>query len=310
MSPSSGPASDLAARHTGVRAPESYQRSPHNTSGGVRVAGADQLVRVGDLMQGGVFKAPMPPQQELFVNSGVGGGSREPVRPTELGHTLPQAQPSGFPPSPLSGLGSPHRSPYAQAPGTPRPDYSQQVMDPFNQHSPLNSRPSPDPYSNPQTPGTPRSHCDPSYLTTPSALRLDQYNQQPTNPRPSPSHPMIDPHNSNPGTPRPSVSERFPRSPGSQRSSDPYIQPVGTPRPSPDPYAQQPSTPRPHKAPESFIQNQADGFNPSTLGPRSSPMAQVEPAAFNATAQVQEVITSQHCCYTNVFLFSILMFIW
>lgn len=266
MSPSSG--------HVGLRAAETFQRTPPSSST-MRVAVSELFGRAGEPVQGGLFKAPMPPQHQPQpeVFGGTVGGRRDPSRPTDLPFALPQTQDPVFPSSPLSGLGSPHRSPYAQTPGTPRPDYSQQINDPFAQQSPLTSRPSPDPYANPQTPGTPRPHSDPTYLTTPPALRLDQFNQQSAGRRPSPSHPNIDPYSSNPGTPRPSISERFPRSPGSQRSADPYAQPVGTPRPSPDPYAQQPSTPRPQKAPEPFSQNPVESFTAQPAASCSSPLA-------------------------------------
>lgn len=267
MSPPSGSAPDHLARQVGVRAAETYQRTPHNTSN-------LRSPLSGELIQGGVFKAPMPPQhqpqQEVFGSTG-GGVRRDPSRPTDLGFALSQSQ--DFPSSPLSGLGSPHRSPYTQTPGTPRPDYSQQITDPFSQQSPLSSRPSPDTYTNPQTPGTPRPHSDPTYLPTPAALRLDQYNQQSTNRRPSPSHTTLDAYASNPGTPRPSITDRFPRSPGTQRSIDPYAQPVGTPRPTPDPYAQQPSTPRPQKAPEPFSQAPVESFTSQPAASGSSPLA-------------------------------------
>lgn len=215
------------------------------------------------------------------------GGRRDPSRPADLGYSLAQPQQDlSFPSSPLSGLGSPHRSPYSQAPGTPRPDCS----DPFSQQSPLSSRPSPDPYSNPQTPGTPRSHSDPSYLTTPPALRLDHYNQQPATQRPSPSHPPLEPYASNPGTPRP--SDRIPRSPVNQRSSDPYCQPVGTPRPPTEPYTQQPSTPCSHKSQESFSQTAGESFLPQHGACGTSPLTlglSTEPGAFTPTPhQVRE----------------------
>ncbi|XP_068593242.1 histone-lysine N-methyltransferase 2C-like isoform X2 [Cebidichthys violaceus] len=300
MSPPSGSASDPSARHIGIRAAEPYQRTPHNSSN-IRAAVSELYGRGGELVHGGLFKAPMPPQHqpqlEVFGTTG-GAGRRDLSRPTDLGFALSQSQDPPFPSSPLSGLGSPHRSPYAQTPGTPRPDYSQQMSDPFTQHSPLTSRPSPDPYTNPQTPGTPHPHSDPTYLTTPPALRLDQYNQQSTSRRPSPSHQNLDPYASNPGTPRPTVTEHFPRSPGSQRNTDPYAQPAGTPRPmldpyaqqpstprpmldpygqqpsTPrpmlDPYAQQPSTPRPHKVPETFSQAPMEIFTPQLAGSGSS----------------------------------------
>lgn len=250
MSPPSGSGPDVLARHS-VRIAESFQRTQAAS------------IRVGELVQGGLFKAPMPPQhqsqQEVF--GGAGGGRRDPSRPTDLNFSFPPSQDSAFPSSPLSGLGSPHRSPYGQTPGTPRPDYNQQITDPFTQQSP--------PYVNPQTPGTPRPHSDPSYLQTPPALRLDQYSQQSGGARPSPSHQTMDPYSSNPGTPRPSVTERFPRSPGCQRSSE--NQPTGTPRPSSDPY-QQNSTMRPQRGPEAFSQDPGDNFTPQAAGAGSSPL--------------------------------------
>lgn len=196
----------------------------------------------------------MPPQQE--VCGGAGGGRRDPSRPTDLNFAGPPSQDPAFPSSPLSALGSPHRSPYAQMPGTPRPDYSQQTSDPFTQQSP--------PYINPQTPGTPRPHSDPLYMVAAPALRLEQYSQQSPGPghRPSPSHQNTDPYSSSPGTPRPSVVERFPRSPGSQRSGE--ASSSRTPRP--DQYGQQSPTVRAQKP-------QADGFTPQHVGPGSSPLA-------------------------------------
>lgn len=233
ISPLSGSAPDHPGRYVTVRAAESYPRSP---------------------VQGGVFKTPKPPQHQLqpeLFGLPVGGGRRDPSRPPDLGFALPQSQDSPFPSSPLSGLGSPQRSPYApQTSGSTRLDYCQQITDPFAQQSPLISRPSPDPYANTQTPGTPRPHSDPTYLNTPPALCLDQYSQPTASRHVSPSHPTFDPYASSPGTPRP--AERFPRSPGSQRSNDPYSQPPGTPRPSSDPYTQQPSTPKTQKATETF----------------------------------------------------------
>ncbi|XP_034415694.1 histone-lysine N-methyltransferase 2C-like isoform X10 [Cyclopterus lumpus] len=273
MSPPSGSAPDPSARHIGIRAADSYQR-PHNSST-MRAAVSELYGRGGEPVQGGLFKAPMPPQHQLqlevFGTAG-GAGRRDLSRPTDLGFALSQSQDPLFPTSPLSGLGSPHRSPYAQTLGTPRVDYSQPMTDPFTQHSPLTSRPSPDPYTNPQTPGTPHPHSDPTYLTTPPALRLDQYNQQSTSRRPSPSHPNLDPYASNPGTPCPTVTDHFPRSPGVQRNTDTYTQPAGPPRPLLDPYAQQPSTPRPQKAPEPFSQAPMEIFSPQLAGSGSSPL--------------------------------------
>ncbi|KAM9332683.1 histone-lysine N-methyltransferase 2C-like [Pholidichthys leucotaenia] len=163
MSPPSGSSPD----HRPVRLPETFQRT--------------SSVRTGDLGHGSVFKAPMPP------------------RPSDL--VLVQSQDPQLPSSPLSGLGSPHQSPYTQTPGTPRPDYGQQ--------------PSPDPYTNPQTPGTPRPHSDPSYLTAPAPLRLD-----------------TPPYSSTLGTPHASLPDRFSSSPGGQQSSTPHPQKV------PEPFSQ------------------------------------------------------------------------
>ncbi|XP_061615115.1 histone-lysine N-methyltransferase 2C-like isoform X3 [Phyllopteryx taeniolatus] len=208
-------------------------------------------------VQGGVFKAPMPPQnqlqQELF------GTRRDPSRPADL--SLPQPQDPAF----HSGLGSPQRSPYAPTLGTPRVDNSQQMAEPIVQQSSLPSQPSHDAYTNSPTSGP---HSDSLYLpnTNPSlstspALCLDHLKMV-TGRRPSPSHPALDPYSSNTGAPRPSVPERFPRSPGGTLTSDPYARAPGTPRPSPDPYVHQPPTPHPQKAPETFGQAQVETFAP------------------------------------------------
>ncbi|XP_061522122.1 histone-lysine N-methyltransferase 2C-like isoform X2 [Phycodurus eques] len=208
-------------------------------------------------VQGGVFKAPMPPQtqlqQELF------GTRRDPSRPADL--SLPQPQDPAF----HSGLGSPQRSPYAPTLGTPRVDNSQQMAEPIVQQSSLPSQPSHDAYTNSPTSGP---HSDSLYLpnTNPSlstspALCLDHLKMV-TGRRPSPSHPALDPYSSNTGTPRPSVLERFPRSPGGTLTSDPYARAPGTPRPSSDPYVQQPPTPHPQKAAETFGQAQVESFTP------------------------------------------------
>lgn len=242
----SGAGSELLARHLSLRPAESFQRSQN--SGALRHSPLDPSGRTGDPVQGNLFKAPMPPQQE--VCGGAGGGRRDPSRPADLNFAGPsQSQDPAFPSSPLSALGSPHRSPYAQMPGTPRPDYSQQTGDPFTQQSP--------PYINPQTPGTPRPHLDPAYMVAAPALRLEQYSQQPAVPghRPSPSHQNTDPYSSSPGTPRPSVVERFPRSPGSQRSGEaPSSRALRA-----DPYSQQSAAARAQNPP-------ADGFAPQHGG--------------------------------------------
>lgn len=247
ISPPSGSGSELLSHHPALRPAESFQR-PQN-SGTLRHATMDVSCRAGDPGQGLLFKAPMRPQQEVCSGAG-GGGRREPSRPPDVNFAgLSQSQDSAFPSSPLSALGSPQQSPYAQMPGTPRPEYNQQPADPFIQQSP--------PYINPT--GTPRSHSDPAYMVTPPALRLEQYSpQQPAaGHRPSPSHQSADPYSSNPGTPRPSVVERFPRSPGSQRSGD--ASSGGTPRP--DQYSQQSLAVRAQKA-------SGDG-----AAPGSSPLA-------------------------------------
>lgn len=128
----------------------------------------------------------MPPQQEVCGGAG-GGGRKDPSRPTDVNiASLSQSQDSAFPSSPISALGSPQQSPYAQMPGTPRPEYNQQTTDPFMRQSP--------PYINPQITA---GH------------------------RPSPSHQNTDPYSANPGTPRPPAVERFPRTPGSQQSGTP-----------------------------------------------------------------------------------------
>lgn len=248
--------SELLSHHPTLRPTESFQRSQN--SGTLRHSTLDLSCRAGDPVQVNLFKAPMRPQQEVCSGAGGGGGGgrRDPARPTDVNFAgVSQSQDSAFPSSPLSALGSPQQSPYAQMPGTPRPEYNQQTADPFIQQSP--------PYITPQTTGTPRSH-DPAYMVTSPALRLEQYSQQQpaAGHRPSPSHQSTDPYSSNPGTPRPSVVERFPRSPGSQRSGD--TSSGGTPRP--DQYSQQSPTVRSQKP-------SVDGSTPQHIGPGSSPLA-------------------------------------
>uniref|UniRef100_A0A087X9K9 Histone-lysine N-methyltransferase 2C n=1 Tax=Poecilia formosa TaxID=48698 RepID=A0A087X9K9_POEFO len=197
------------------------------------VRAGDSSQRTSLTVQGGVFKAPMPPHQEA-------AGRRD----------------LGFPNSPVSGLGSPHRSPYA--PGTP------QLGDATG------SRPSPDPFRDPQTPGTPQPHSDCGYLAMPTALRADPVSQ------PSPS--SLDSYPSNPGTPR--SSERFPRSPGSQRSVDLFPQSVGTPRPPPESYLQQPSAPQAQKTLAESLTAPPAASASSSLGPG----LMVERGAFSPAA--------------------------
>lgn len=136
----------------------------------------------------------------------------------------------------------PFFEPYARPPGTPRPH------DNYGQPSNIAS-PSSDPYS--QGPSAAR----------PSGINQFTHQSHPVQ-RMSPSH-SLDPYAQPPGTPRPLVGERFSKSPGNQRGpmepftstpvasrpgnsdmfsppgprtmlNDPYIQPPGTPRPSPD----------------------------------------------------------------------------
>lgn len=247
----SGAGSELLSRHLSLRPAESFQRSQN--SGALRPSPLDPSGRTGEPGQGSLFKAPMPPQQE--VCGGAGGGRREPPRAADLNFAGPsQSHDPAFPSSPLSALGSPH--PYGQVPGTPRPDYSQQSSEPFPQQSP--------PYSTAQTPATPRPHSDPPYMVAAPALRLEQYSPQAPGPGPRPalSHQNPEPYSSSPGTPRPSVVERFPPSPASQRSAE--ASSSHTPRA--EQYSQQPPLGRGQKA-------LADGFPPQHVAPASSALA-------------------------------------
>uniref|UniRef100_A0A8C8EPH6 Histone-lysine N-methyltransferase 2C n=1 Tax=Oncorhynchus tshawytscha TaxID=74940 RepID=A0A8C8EPH6_ONCTS len=262
MSPPSG--GEAFARIGGHRA-EVYQRMSHN-----RMILSDPYSRPlltpipGSNESGSVpvFKAPMPPQQsqqEPYGGPMPGVLRRGPSNGFPQG---PQADPyaqqpltirspmgEGFPneprmisqsheghfSQPMPMMRHPHRNSYAQAPSTPRPDYSQQMPDPYAQ-PPGTPRPHTDDHAQP--PGTPRPHSDPSYLQKP------------------------------PSTPRPAQGDRFPKSPASQRNMDPYAQqpgthqpsnailyaqPPGTPRPLlTDPYSQASGTPRPRAGPDAF----------------------------------------------------------
>lgn len=261
---STGSGSDLLSCHLSLRPTEGFQ-CPQK-SGTLRHSTLDPSCRPGDPVQGNLFKAPMPLQQEVCGGAG-GGGRKDPSRPTDVNiASLSQSQDSAFPSSPISALGSPQQSPYAQMPGTPRPEYNQQTTDPFMQQSP--------PYINPQITGTPRPHSDPPYMVTPPALRPEQYSQQPpaAGHRPSPSHQNTDPYSSNPGTPRPPAVERFPRTPGSQQS--------GTPRP--DQYSQQSPTVCTQKSPVdgSTLQHVAPGSSPLALQTFTSTQHQVTRRAY------------------------------
>ncbi|XP_016372184.1 histone-lysine N-methyltransferase 2C-like [Sinocyclocheilus rhinocerous] len=139
-------------------------------------------------------------------------------------------------------------NPYARAPSTPRPDYSQ--CDPYGQQ-PATPRPSSDPFtqspfSNPyaRMPGTPRPHDPEPYSQQPVSRHpvmmnqpSQQSQQQTQNCIMSPM--SMDPYAQPPGTPRSGIPDRFPKSPSHQRTPDPFIQPPGLPRTvGPDPHAQ------------------------------------------------------------------------
>lgn len=219
-----------------------------------------------ELYQRPVFKAPMPPhQQDAF-----GMPRRDPSRPTDLGFPLaPSQDSSSFPSSPLSGLGSPHRSPYSQAPGTPRSDYGQQMPDPFSHQSP---RPSPDPHSNPQTPGTPRFPRSPVGTPRPSPEAFNQptgdgFSAPSGASGLSPRAPGLSteaagfstPHHQlqhSPGRPQPQQQHQdsFPRTPGGQTPKHPGMSEDGgftAQTPGHDPFEQSHMTPGPqsHKTP-------------------------------------------------------------
>ncbi|XP_047667134.1 histone-lysine N-methyltransferase 2C isoform X10 [Tachysurus fulvidraco] len=149
------------------------------------------------------------------------------------------------------------RDPYAQAPSTPRPEYSSQIADPYSQ-PPGTPRPH-EPCAQP--PGTPRAHSDLFSVPSSTPHPVEQFAQSSSSScRQSPSHTM-DPYAQMPGTPRPAAGERYSKSPGNQKNpeaypqvagttrpikSDPYDHPPGTPRPVlTDPFAQPPGTPRP-----------------------------------------------------------------
>ncbi|XP_016320042.1 histone-lysine N-methyltransferase 2C [Sinocyclocheilus anshuiensis] len=155
--------------------------------------------------------------------------------------TLPFSQPG-----PMAR--QPSCNPYARAPSTPRPDYSQ--CDPYGQQ-PATPRPSSDPFtqspfSNPyaRMPGTPRPHDPEPYSQQPVSRHLvmmnqpsQQSQQQTQNRIMSPM--SMDPYAQPPGTPRSGMADRFPKSPSHQRTPDPFIQPPGLPRTvGPDPHAQ------------------------------------------------------------------------
>ncbi|XP_026093588.1 histone-lysine N-methyltransferase 2C-like isoform X8 [Carassius auratus] len=232
-----------------------------------------------------VFKTPMPPSQLQLDSFSTGQQgmrrgssdtlsqvqhsdpySHQPLTPhpsmgdgfSNEGRMMRPGQGSPFA-QPLPMSRHPQRDLYAQASSKPRPDYLQQMPDPYAQ-APGTPRPH-DPYA--RMPGTPRPHSDP-YTLQSSTLRtatIDQFSQsQPNSCRQSPSH-AIDPYAQMPGTPRPS-GERYPISPSSQRTTDHFSQHSGTPRPVKneaydqrpvtDLLSQSPGTPHPVAEPEAF----------------------------------------------------------
>ncbi|XP_077069572.1 histone-lysine N-methyltransferase 2C isoform X1 [Siphateles boraxobius] len=218
-----------------------------------------------------VFKTPMPPPQAQEQYAGmharrVSGDPFErsmmPPRSSEgfsqNQHNDPYAQPPLTPrpavsdgyanqrvsrqpqtlPFPQSGpiVRQPSCNPYARAPSTPRPDYSQ--CDPYGQQ-PVTPRPSSDPFaqtpfSNPyaRMPGTPRPHDPEPYTQQPASrhpVMMNQPTQQQTlNPLMSPM--SMDPCAQPPGTPRSGMADRFPKSPSHQRAADPFSQSPVLPR--------------------------------------------------------------------------------
>uniref|UniRef100_A0A8C2KEM0 [histone H3]-lysine(4) N-methyltransferase n=1 Tax=Cyprinus carpio TaxID=7962 RepID=A0A8C2KEM0_CYPCA len=213
-----------------------------------------------------VFKTPMPPPQAQEQYGGMharrasGDPFERPMMPPRSSESFSQnqqndpyaqppltprpavgdgyanqrlsRQPQTFPfsqPGPMAR--QPSCNPYARAPSTPRPDYSQ--CDPYGQQSAA-PRPSSDPFgqspfSNPyaRMPGTPRPH-DP-----------EPYSQQPQTQNRIMSPMSMDPYAQPPGTPRSGMADRFPKSPSHQRTPDSFSQPPGLPRPLvPDPHAQ------------------------------------------------------------------------
>ncbi|KAK3572272.1 hypothetical protein QTP86_029686 [Hemibagrus guttatus] len=215
-----------------------------------------------------LFKTPMPPSHppqdsfstgQLSMRRGSSDGfpqgqqtdpyAHQPLTPhpsmgdafSTDGRMMRQASGGHFA-QPMPMTRHPPRDPYAQAPSTPRPDYSSQMADPYSQ-PPGTPRPH-EPCAQP--PGTPRPHSDP-FSVPPSAPRpVEQFSQsQSSSCRQSPSHSM-DPYAQMPGTPRPATGERYSNSSGNQRNAEAYTQVAGTPRPTKsDPYDQPPGTPRP-----------------------------------------------------------------
>ncbi|KAI4898222.1 hypothetical protein NFI96_005840, partial [Prochilodus magdalenae] len=232
-----------------------------------------------------LFKTPMPPPQAQESNIGmhsrrpIGDPFERPMMPPRSAETFSQNDPYTHPPlTPHPAMGDGYESqtriirqpqphsfsqpgsmahqsavnPYARAPSTPRPDYSQ--CDPFSQT----------PFSNPyaRMPGTPRPHDPEPYShqsTTAHPAVMNQPSQQSQNRILSPM--SMDPYTQPPGTPHPGVPERFLKSQNYQRSQDSFNHPPGMSLPiGPDahaqavgpsqallndPYSQPPRTPHP-----------------------------------------------------------------
>ncbi|XP_061122354.1 histone-lysine N-methyltransferase 2C-like isoform X2 [Syngnathus typhle] len=217
------------------------QTGPQHSKAAMKSPPSASQVYHRSLVQGGTFKAPMAPQNQLQQDSfcvTAPGARREPSRPADLG--LPQSQDPAF----HSGMGSPRRGPYAPAPGTPRLDCNLPMAQSLVQQSAL-----PEAYTNPSS----------SYLTNAlPALRPDHLKMASA----SPSHHVSEPH--------PPLPVHFTRSPGGTVTSDPYAKAPGTPRPSPDHYAQRPSSPDLQKPLEALgqtlVETSASQFMRSPLG--------------------------------------------
>ncbi|XP_051556784.1 histone-lysine N-methyltransferase 2C isoform X3 [Myxocyprinus asiaticus] len=230
-----------------------------------------------------VFKTPMPPPQAQEQYAGMhlrrvsGDPFERPMMPPRSSEGFsqnqqndPYAQPPLTPrPAANDGYANPRVlrqpqnlqltqpgpmarqpscNPYARAPSTPRPDYSQ--CDPYGQQ-PATPRPSSDPFvqspfCNPyaKMPGTPRPHDPEPYSQQPASQHPVMKNQPPQQPQQQTQKrimsPMsMDPYAQPPGTPRSGMADRLSKSPSHQRTPDPFSQPPGLPRSvGPDPHAQ------------------------------------------------------------------------
>ncbi|XP_066537904.1 histone-lysine N-methyltransferase 2C isoform X2 [Hoplias malabaricus] len=266
-----------------------------------------------------LFKTPMPPPQSQEANAGMhprrpsGDPFERPMMPPRSAEVFAQSQqndPYAHPPlTPHPAMGDsfesqariprqpqahpfsqpgqmanqPAGNPYARAPSTPRPDYSQ--CDPFSQT----------PYSNPyaRMPGTPRPH-DPEPFSHQSASPHPAIMNQPPQQIQSQNRilsPMsMDPYAQPPGTPHPGVPERFLKSQPFQRSQDPFNHPPGMVRPmgsdhhpQTDQYVQPPRTPHPGGA--------GQGIRPGSMAGQDSfspPQALMQDAFASAALQASQ----------------------